>query len=147
MGTAVFVGNLDPQTSRQELVTLLSTAGGVHSVRIPLDRVTQRPRGFAFVDFADRESAERAIRDLDGAPLGGRRLRLRWALEKSPRPVFGRSGEGPPADRVPFEPDDWPIEGLAELADYAPHRRGRPKRGGKHGSDRKHGRGQRRYID
>ncbi len=150
MGTAVFVGNLDLQTSKQEVEAFFSAAGGVLSVRLPLDRTTRAPRGFAFVDFADREAAERAIRELDGALLGGRRLRLKWALEKSPRPAPARTGGGAAPDRsAPPEPElvDWAAQALTELADYAPHRRGRAKRGGKHGSDRRHGQGVRRFID
>lgn len=145
MSTALFVGNLDPKTSKRELEAFFSPTGGVLSVRIPLDRESGTPRGFGFVDFSSREAAERALRDLDGATLGGRRLRLKWAIEKAPRPAPKPAAAAPPAEEL--DALDWDGGLPPGLADDSAGRRARPKRGGKHGSDRKHRQGQRRFID
>jgi RNA recognition motif-containing protein len=72
----VFVGNLDFSTTRQNLEGLFSQHGEIVDVAIPVDRESGKPRGFAFVTFGSTESANAAIRNLDGADLLGRRLRV-----------------------------------------------------------------------
>ena len=62
-----------------------------HSVVLPVDRETGRPRGFAFVDYADRAVAEEAIRKFDQAPFKGRGLAVSEA-----RPREERGPGGPP---------------------------------------------------
>jgi nucleolin len=90
----VFVGNLSFKTTRDELNDLLSEAGEVVSIHLPVERETGKPRGFAFVEFATAEAAERAIRLFDGREVGGRRLRVN-AAEERPRREEGAEARGP----------------------------------------------------
>lgn len=50
---------------------------------MPSDRATGRPRGFAFVEYSSDEHAAAAIQKFDGFELGGRRLRVSEAAERS----------------------------------------------------------------
>jgi RNA recognition motif-containing protein len=104
----VFVGNLSFDTTKEELEALFAPIGDVSEVFVPTDRSTGRPRGFAFVTFANSESAAQAIQKLDGASLGGRNLRVNEATEQRPsggggggfgRPFGGGSGGGGGFDR------------------------------------------------
>ena len=54
-------------------------------VHIPKDRETGRPRGFAFVRFAEEAQAQQAVEQFHGREVGGRALRLDIA-EDRPRP-------------------------------------------------------------
>ena len=85
----VFVGNLSYETSREELEAAFSRIGPVTDVVLPVDRATDRPRGFAFVEFEDPSLVLTAIEQLDGKELGGRPLRVSEARERAPRPSFG----------------------------------------------------------
>jgi RNA recognition motif-containing protein len=58
---------------------------------LPVDRETGRPRGFAFVDYADRAVAEEAIRQFDQQAFKGRPLAVSEA-----RPREERGPGGPP---------------------------------------------------
>jgi RNA recognition motif-containing protein len=60
-------------------------------VRAITDRVTGRPRGFAFVELAEAAAADAAMRQLDGRNLGGRPLRVN---EATSRPAGGGGGGG-----------------------------------------------------
>lgn len=65
-----------------------------------MDRETGRPRGFAFVDYADLAAATEVIRQLNGQPFMGRTLSVSEARpreERGPRPPMGfpSSGFGP----------------------------------------------------
>src|SRR5258706_4400123 len=63
MGVKLFVGNLSYSITEQELREAFAQSGRtVQTVRIALDRETQRPRGFAFVEMAGEADAERAIK-------------------------------------------------------------------------------------
>ena len=64
-----------------------------------MDRATARPRGFAFVEFATEEEAEKAIERFNDYDMGGRTLRVNLAEERAPRPG-GFSGGG--GGRPPF---------------------------------------------
>jgi RNA recognition motif-containing protein len=90
MGSKVFVGNLDFNTTRDEVQTLFSEIGEVRDVFLPTDRDSGRPRGFAFVEFTSDEDAEKAIERFNGYQLSGRALRVN-AAEDRPR---GGSGGG-----------------------------------------------------
>ena len=64
---------------------------------MPVDRETGRPRGFAFVEFVDRELAEAVIRKFDAQPFQGRNLAVSEARAREDRPPRppGSGGFGP----------------------------------------------------
>ncbi len=92
MGTKVFVGNLSFDTTRERLQELFAQAGEVTEVAMPTDRMSGRPRGFAFVSFATDEAAAAAIQKLDGQELDGRNLRVNEASAERPQRSFGGGG-------------------------------------------------------
>jgi RNA recognition motif-containing protein len=53
---------------------------------MPVDRETGRPRGFAFVEFVDRDKAEEVIRKFDAQPFQGRPLAVSEARAREDRP-------------------------------------------------------------
>jgi cold-inducible RNA-binding protein len=69
-------------------------AGEITEVVVPTDRMSGRPRGFAFVTFASDEAAAAAIQTLDGKELGGRNLRVNEASADRPQRSFGGGGGG-----------------------------------------------------
>lgn len=79
----VFVGNLAFKANRDELREMFERYGTVHSVRIMTDRVTRRPRGFAFVEMDERAVAA-AIKGLDGKEFYGRNLRVNEGSDQRP---------------------------------------------------------------
>jgi RNA recognition motif-containing protein len=53
---------------------------------MPVDRETGRPRGFAFVEFAERAVAEQVIQKFDMQPFQGRNLAVSEARAREDRP-------------------------------------------------------------
>jgi len=70
----IFVGNLDYETSENELRQLFAAYGPVDRVRIATDPYSGKPRGFAFVEMVSTEDADKAIAELNGAQLHDRKL-------------------------------------------------------------------------
>jgi hypothetical protein len=93
MASKVFVGNLDYNTTKEELQQLFSAAGTVKDVFLPTDRETRRPRGFAFVELGSDEEAAQAIEKFNNYQMGGRSLRVN-AAEDRPRRAPGGGGGG-----------------------------------------------------
>ncbi|MBP9869713.1 RNA-binding protein [Patescibacteria group bacterium] len=87
MPTRLFVGGIPYRTSEEELRQHFSQAGEVTSVFVPMDKMTQRPRGFAFVEMADDAAADKAIAMFNETELGGRRIAVSVA-----RPMEDRNG-------------------------------------------------------
>jgi hypothetical protein len=82
--TTLYVGNLAFKTSENELYDLFSQYGAISSVRIMKDRITRRPRGYAFVELS-AAGAKSAIRDLNGNEFGGRTLKVNVANKRGRR--------------------------------------------------------------
>ncbi|WP_276132135.1 RNA recognition motif domain-containing protein [Polluticoccus soli] len=61
----LFVGNLSPETSEDQLRQLFSEFGPIKSTKIPLDSATGLPRGFGFVEMEDKFHGYDAIDNLD----------------------------------------------------------------------------------
>jgi RNA recognition motif-containing protein len=90
----IFVGNLDFNTTEDELRQLFEVHGQVDRVSIMTDRETGRSRGFGFVEMASAEDGEKAIAALNGSQVGGRTLNVNEARPKPERSGGGGGGGG-----------------------------------------------------
>jgi RNA recognition motif-containing protein len=90
----VFVGNLSFDVTRDELVEAFGAVGRVVDAKVPTDRETGRPRGFAFVEFENDEAVQRCIEQMNGRDLKGRAMRVNAAEDRPPRPAGGPGGGG-----------------------------------------------------
>ena len=89
----VFVGNLSRSTTEDSVRALFEPHGVVNSISIVRDRETGEPRGFAFVEMANAEEADKAIAALNGGVVDGRPLNVNEARPKTDR-GSGRGGFG-----------------------------------------------------
>ncbi len=82
MSKKLYVGNLSWNTNDQSLQDAFSRFGEIAEAKVITDRDTGRSRGFGFVTFADEESAEAAVSEMNGADLDGRTIKVDRAMEK-----------------------------------------------------------------
>ena len=94
MNTKLFVGNLSFETTENELHDAFAAHGTVVEANLMVDRVSGRPRGFAFVTMGTPEEAQKAIEAMNGSSLGGRTLTVNEARPKTDRPFGGGGGYG-----------------------------------------------------
>jgi cold-inducible RNA-binding protein len=88
----IFVGNLNFNTSEEELRQMFEVHGQVDRVSILTDRDTGRSRGFGFVEMANAEEGDKAIAALNGSQIGGRTLNVNEARPKPERSGGGGGG-------------------------------------------------------
>ena len=99
MARKLYVGNLPYDTGEQDLQALFGEAGTVESVSVMRDMATGRARGFAFVEMASDEDAQKAIEQLNNRELGGRNLTVNEARPKPERSGGFGGGGGYGGDR------------------------------------------------
>ncbi len=81
----IYVGNLPYTIGEQELREAFEAYGTVDSVKIIIDRMTNRSKGFGFIEMPDDEEGKAAISELDGKDLGGRALKVNEARPREER--------------------------------------------------------------
>ncbi|CAI0412680.1 unnamed protein product [Linum tenue] len=87
--TTIFVGNLDPAVTEDELKQTFSQLGEIVYVKIPVGR------GCGFVQFAARPSAEEAIQRMQGHIIGQQSVRISWGKKQDLTATWGQ------------QPDQW----------------------------------------
>ena len=91
MGRRLYVGNLPYSATEDQLTDLFSRAGQVDNVRVMRDMATGRARGFAFVEMASDDDAQKAVSQLNDYQMDGRPLVVN---EARPKPEGGYGGGG-----------------------------------------------------
>jgi RNA recognition motif-containing protein len=92
----LYVGNMSFKTTEDELRSAFGQFGSVTDVYVAMDKMTGRPRGFAFVTMGTPEEAKLAAEKMNGTDLGGRALTVNEARpkEEGAGRSFGGGGGG-----------------------------------------------------
>src|SRR6266545_1210117 len=93
MGRRLYVGNLPYSATEEQLTELFGRSGKVDNVRVMRDMATGRARGFAFVEMANDDDAQKAITEFHEHQMEGRALVVNEARPK-PEGGFGGGGGG-----------------------------------------------------
>ncbi|OVF08320.1 putative RNA-binding protein [Clavispora lusitaniae] len=75
---SVYIGNLHRDVTALELALRFSSNEDVVRVTILSDKTTGLPSGYAYLEFSSVEGASQAMARMDGTPLRGRKLKVRW---------------------------------------------------------------------
>ena len=93
--TRLFVGNLSYQTMENDLQEYFSQAGVVSAVNLMLDKFTGKSRGFAFIEYASQDEANKAVEMFHDKEFQGRQLTVNIARPREERaPRAGGGGGG-----------------------------------------------------
>jgi len=93
----LYVGSLSFITTEDRLRNCFSRFGQLVEVKIMMDRVAKRSKGFGFIEYATEEEAEEAIKGMDGKFLDGRVIFVEFAKSKT-------QNNGPPLPGVTGPP-------------------------------------------
>ncbi|PAV81520.1 hypothetical protein WR25_13942 [Diploscapter pachys] len=79
---SVYVGNVDYATTAEDLERHFHGCGSVHRVTILCDKFTGHPKGFAYVEFAEKEGMQNALAMTDSL-LKGRQIKVCFKTNKA----------------------------------------------------------------
>lgn len=85
MAKKLYVGGLSYSTTEATLKDAFAAAGTVESAAIIIDKMTNRSKGFGFVEMSTDEEAQKAIEMFDGKELDGRSVKVNEAKPMEPR--------------------------------------------------------------
>ena len=85
MAKKLYVGGLSYGTNEATLKSTFEAAGTVESATIIMDKMTNRSKGFGFVEMSNDEEAQKAIEMFNGKELEGRSLTVNEARPMEPR--------------------------------------------------------------
>ena len=92
MSAKLFVGNLSFNITENDLQDAFAAHGTVTETNVMVDKMSGRPRGFAFVTMATPEDAQKAIEAMNGATLDDRALTVNLARPREERGGGGGGG-------------------------------------------------------
>ena len=86
MSKTLYVGNLNYNTTNQDLESFFADQGEVVSAKIIVDRDNNdRSKGFGFVEMSSEEEAQTAVTSLNGASFMQREIKVNIAQDRKPR--------------------------------------------------------------
>ncbi len=85
MANKLFVGSLPFATTSEQLREMFAKVGEVTEANVVTDKMTGRSRGFGFVEMANEEGAKKAIAQLNGSEVEGRKIFVSEARPQAPR--------------------------------------------------------------
>lgn len=81
----LYVGNLPYTFTEEDLSDLFTSFGSVVSAKLIFDRVTNRSKGFGFVEMGSQEEGEQAIKELNGKEINNRSIVVNEARPQEKR--------------------------------------------------------------
>ena len=84
MTKRLYVNGLSYNVTGEILENLFSTYGTVESVTVMINKITDLPNGFGFVEMSCESEAQEAIQNLNGTQVDGRTIKVH---EARPRQV------------------------------------------------------------
>ncbi|RXM99823.1 Adenine phosphoribosyltransferase [Acipenser ruthenus] len=110
---SVYVGNVDYGSTADELEVHFNGCGPVNRVTILCDKFSGHPKGFAYIEFSDRDSVKTAMA-LDETLFRGR------IIKRTPQQIVG----GIPKEEILVSEESWLHQHLGHRLQYLPLQHG-----------------------
>jgi RNA recognition motif-containing protein len=99
----IYAGSLHFKMNEAELRELFEEYGEVTSAKIIFDKYSGKSKGFGFVEMPNEAEAKKAIEELNGNEIQGRKIIVNESIERADRKRDFRGGNpdrrGPGGDR------------------------------------------------
>ena len=100
MASKLYVGGLSYSTTGETLREYFAQCGTVESASVITDKFSGQSRGFGFIEMSTAEEAQRAISELNGKELDGRKITVNVSNPRTPGSGGGGRGPGGPRGRL-----------------------------------------------
>ncbi|KAL2324742.1 hypothetical protein Fmac_023800 [Flemingia macrophylla] len=118
---SVYIGNLDERVTDRVLYDILIQAGRVVDLHIPKDKESEKPKGFAFVEYETEEVADYAVRLFSGLVTLYNRT-LKFAISARDKNSSNGSIAITPTPNSSQRPRPYPVP-INNSENFQPHAR------------------------
>ncbi|SBT47793.1 cyclophilin E, putative [Plasmodium ovale wallikeri] len=78
----LFVGGIDETVDEKSLYDIFSSFGDIRNIEIPVNLVTKKNRGFAFIQYVEKDDANHALYNMNNFELNGRKIYVNYSKTK-----------------------------------------------------------------
>ncbi|KAI4834764.1 RNA-binding protein [Plasmodium brasilianum] len=78
----LFVGGIDETLDEKSLYDIFSSFGDIRNIEIPVNVVTKKNRGFAFIEYVEKEDAKHALYNMNNFELNGKKIYVNYSKTK-----------------------------------------------------------------
>ncbi len=89
----IYVGSLNFKMTEADLKERFEEYGEVTSAKIIIDKYSGKSKGFGFVEMPNEAEAKKAIEELNGAEIQGRKIIVNESIERTERRSNFRGGD------------------------------------------------------
>lgn len=89
----IYVGSINFKMNEADLKELFEEYGEVASAKIIMDKYSGKSKGFGFVEMPNDAEAKKAIEELNGAEVQGRKIIVNESIERTERRSNFRGGD------------------------------------------------------
>jgi RNA recognition motif-containing protein len=89
----IYVGSINFKMSEADLKELFEGYGEVGSAKIIFDKYSGKSKGFGFVEMPNEAEAKKAIEELNGFEIQGRKIIVNESIERPERRRDFRGGD------------------------------------------------------
>lgn len=83
-GWIILVTGVHEELQEDELLNAFREFGEIKNLHLNLDRRTGFVKGYALIEYEEREEAEKAIQEMDGTEFYTHTIHVDWAFSKGP---------------------------------------------------------------
>jgi RNA recognition motif-containing protein len=85
--TKIFISGYPQETDEMGLAQLVSPYGQISTIKIVRDKISRKPKGYAFIEMTTSEAAENVVIALDGLEMKEKTLTVNIVEEKPVTPA------------------------------------------------------------
>ncbi|GAB68872.1 cyclophilin E [Plasmodium cynomolgi strain B] len=78
----LYVGGIDETIDEKSLYDIFSSFGDVRNIEVPINLVTKKNRGFAFVEYVEKDDAKHALYNMNNFELNGKKIHVNYSKNR-----------------------------------------------------------------
>ncbi|CRG97599.1 splicing factor 3B subunit 4, putative [Plasmodium gallinaceum] len=78
----IFVGGIDETVDEKCLYDIFSSFGDIRNIEIPMNLVSKKNRGFAFIEYVEKDDAKHALYNMNNFEINGKRIYVNYSKTK-----------------------------------------------------------------
>ncbi|GAW83414.1 putative RNA bainding protein [Plasmodium gonderi] len=78
----LYVGGIDETIDEKSLYDIFSSFGDIRNIEVPINIVTKKNRGFAFIEYVEKDDAKHALYNMNNFELNGMKIYVNYSKNK-----------------------------------------------------------------